>query len=156
MSNETEDKKNVSRRSFLGLASLGAIILSALSTFGGILRFTKANVYYEESKRFKIGKPDMFPVGFIKSIEDQNVFIFSDNDGFHAISRICTHLGCIVALTEIGMACPCHGSKYNRNGKVVGGPAPRSLPWLEISQNIDGTLVVDAAREVKQGTTFKV
>ncbi len=156
MSNETQDKKNVSRRSFLGLASLGAVILSALSTFGGILRFIKPSVHYEESKRFKIGKPDNFPIGLVKTIADKNVFIFSDNDGLHAISSICTHLGCIVAITETEIQCPCHGSKYDRNGKVIAGPAPRNLPWWEISQKIDGTLVVDAAKEVEQGTTFKV
>ena len=156
MSAETPDTKNMSRRGFLGLASLGAVILSGLAVLGGILRFTKPNVYYEESKRFKIGKPDNFPVGLVKRIEDKNVFIFSENGGLHAISSVCTHLGCLVSMTETGFSCPCHGSKYDRDGKIIAGPAPRNLPWLEISENIDGTIVVDAAKEVKRGTTFKV
>ncbi len=152
----TKFKKWISRRDFLGLASLGAVILSSFTALAGILRFTKANVYYEESKKFKIGKPENFPVGLVKNLEDQKVFIFSDTDGLHAISKTCTHLGCLVALTDSGFQCPCHGSKYNRQGKVVAGPAPRPLPWLEISQSVDGTLVVDAAQEVKAGTIFKV
>ena len=156
MNNESQDNKGVSRQSFLGMASLGAIIVSGLAVLGGILRFTKPSVHYEESKRFKIGKPDSFPIGLVKAIEDKNVFIFSETDGLHAISSVCTHLGCLVALTEVGFDCPCHGSKYDRTGKVIAGPAPRRLPWLEISQKIDGTLVVDAAKEVKEGTTFKV
>jgi cytochrome b6-f complex iron-sulfur subunit len=61
-----------------------------------------------------------------------------------------------VALTDSGFQCPCHGSKYNREGKVIAGPAPRPLPWLEITESVDGTLVVDAAKEVKAGTVFKV
>ncbi len=149
-------KKWISRRDFLGLASLGAVVLSSLTALAGILRLIKPNVYYEESKKFKIGKPGNFPVGLVKSLGDQKVFIFSDTDGLHAISKICTHLGCIVALTDSGFQCPCHGSKYNRQGKVVAGPAPRPLPWLEISQSVDGTLVVDAAKEIKAGTIFKV
>jgi cytochrome b6-f complex iron-sulfur subunit len=156
MRDETQDKLGVSRRDFLGLATAGTVILSALTALAGILRLTKANVYYEESKKFKIGKPENFPVGLVKSLEDQKVFIFSDTDGLHAITKICTHLGCIVALTDSGFQCPCHGSKYNRQGKVIAGPAPRPLPWLEISQSVDGSLVVDAAKEVKVGTIFKV
>ncbi len=149
-------KNWITRRGFLGLASLGVVILSSLTVLAGILRLIKPSVYYEESKKFKIGKPGNFPVGLVKSLEDQKVFIFSDANGLHAISKICTHLGCIVALTDSGFQCPCHGSKYNRAGKVIAGPAPRPLAWLEISQSVDGTLVVDAAKEIKEGTFFKV
>lgn len=156
MSDETQDKAGVSRRDFLGLASLGAVVLSSLTLLAGVLRLTKPNVHYEESRRFKIGKPESFPVGAVKKLDDRRVFIFSDAAGLHAISSVCTHLGCIVAITEAGFQCPCHGSKYNRKGQVIAGPAPRNLPWLEISQGVDGSLVVDASKEVRAGTTFKV
>ena len=156
MGDDNQTKAGVSRRSFLGLASLGAVILSSLTVLAGALRLTKPNVYYEESKKFKIGIPENFPVGVVKKLEDQRVYIFSENDGLHAVSSICTHLGCIVSVSETGFSCPCHGSKYDRNGKVIAGPAPRNLPWWKISQSLDGTLIVDASREVKQGTTFKV
>ncbi len=156
MKDETQDKAAVSRRDFLGLASLGAIILSSVTALAGILRLTKPDVHYEESKVFKIGKPDNFPVGTVKQLEDKQVFIFSDSDGLHAISNVCTHLGCLVAMSASGFQCPCHGSKYNRDGKVIAGPAPRNLPWLEISQRVDGTLVVDAGKEIKTGTIFTV
>ncbi|MBW2368034.1 MAG: ubiquinol-cytochrome c reductase iron-sulfur subunit [Deltaproteobacteria bacterium] len=156
MSDENQEKSGVSRRDFLGLASFAAVLLSSLAALAGVLRLTKPNVYYEASKRFKIGKPENFPVGIVKKLEDKMIYVFSDTDGIHAISSVCTHLGCLVAISESGFLCPCHGSKYNRDGKVIAGPAPRDLPWLEISQNVDGTLVVDAAREIKRGTTFTV
>lgn len=156
MSNETRDKKGVSRRDFLGLASLGALILSSLTVVAGIFRMTKADVHYEESRKFKIGKPDEFPVGTVKILDKKKVFIFSDNDGLHAVSSVCTHLGCIVYSTEWGFQCPCHGSKYNENGKVIAGPAPRSLPWHEISRHVDGNIVVDTGKEVKAGTKLRV
>lgn len=156
MGDENQDNAGVSRRSFLGLASLGAVLLSSLTVLAGVLRLTKPNVYYEESKKFKIGIPENFPVGVVKKLEDQRVYIFSENDGLHAISSVCTHLGCIVAITDSGFQCPCHGSKFNLEGKVIAGPAPRNLPWWKISRSLDGTLIVDAAKEVKQGTTFKV
>ena len=156
MSSEAQENTGVTRRDFLGKASLGAAVLTALSVFAGIFRMTKPTVRYEEATRFKIGKPESFPAGTVKKIEERGVFIFANEDGMHAISSVCTHLGCIVNVTEGGFQCPCHGSKYNANGKVIGGPAPRSLAWLEISQNVDGTLAVDTAREVPVGTKFKL
>ncbi len=156
MDDETKDKKGISRRDFLGLASLWAVILSSLTVLAGIFRMSKADVYYEDSRRFKIGKPGSFPVGTVKKLDDRRVFIFSDNDGLHAVSSVCTHLGCIVNAVEWGFQCPCHGSKFNKNGKVIAGPAPRNLPWFEISRHLDGSLVVDAAKEIRAGTKFRV
>ncbi len=156
MSEQTQDEAGVSRRSFLGLASAGAVILSSLAALAGMLRIPKPNVFYEESQKFKIGKPENFPVGTVKKLDDKKVFIFTTSDGIHALSSVCTHLGCIVYTTEWGFQCPCHGSQYNKSGKVIAGPAPRNLAWLDISQSLDGALVVDAAKEVKPGTTFKV
>jgi cytochrome b6-f complex iron-sulfur subunit len=156
MSNETRNKEGVSRRDFLGLASIGAVILSSLTVLAGIFRITKADVHYEESRKFKIGKPEEFPVGIVKKLDDKKVFIFADNDGLYAVSSVCTHLGCIVHATESGFQCPCHGSNFDKNGKVIAGPAPRNLPWLEISRHVDGSLVVNAAREIQSGKKFEV
>jgi cytochrome b6-f complex iron-sulfur subunit len=156
MKDEPCKKQGVSRRDFLSLATIGTVVLSSLAAFAGMLRLTKPNVYYEESKKVKIGMPENFPIGTVKKFDNSNFFVFADNEGLHAVSRVCTHLGCLVALTDEGFQCPCHGSAYNKDGKVIAGPAPRSLPWLKISQNIDGTLVVDAGKEIKTGTIFTV
>jgi len=154
MSKEGRDKEEVSRRDFLGLAALGAAVVGLIGTVAGSLRFVKANVYSEESKKFKIGRIENFPVGTARKIDDKNVFIFSDENGLFAISAVCTHLGCIVYPTEFGFQCPCHGSQYNESGKVIGGPAPRPLEWFEIQQEVDGTLFVNAGKAVPQGTKY--
>ena len=154
MSKETRDKDGVSRRDFLGLSAFGAAIMASLGALAGSLRFVKADVYSEESKQFKIGKIENFPIGSTKKFDDKNVFIFSDENGLYAISAICTHLGCIVAPEEWGFQCPCHGSQYNPDGSVIGGPAPRPLEWFEIKQEVDGTLFVDGAKAVPQGTKY--
>lgn len=146
----------VSRRDFLSLASLGMVVTSALALVGGMFRMSKPTVRYEEATKFKIGKAENFPVGTVKKLDDKGVFIFSQDDGLHAISSVCTHLGCIVAVSETGFQCPCHGSKYDENGKVIGGPAPRNLAWLEISRGIDGSLMVDTSSAVPAGTKFKL
>jgi menaquinol-cytochrome c reductase iron-sulfur subunit len=54
--------------------------------------------------------------------------------GVTVFSPICTHLGCGYRWEQGDHAfkCPCHGSVYDREGKVIAGPAPRkldTLPW---------------------------
>jgi cytochrome b6-f complex iron-sulfur subunit len=114
----------------------------------------KPSVRYEEATKFKIGKPESFPVGTVKKLEEKGVFIFSGDDGIHAISAVCTHLGCVVAHTETGFACPCHGSKYNANGKVIGGPRPESCVARDKPEC--GRHQVDSAMQVPVGTKFKL
>ena len=47
---------------------------------------------------------------------------------FVAIDATCTHEGCRVnSVSGATYVCPCHGSRYNRNGQVVQGPARASL-----------------------------
>ncbi len=154
MSKKKCDKDGVSRRDFLGIAAFGATIIASIGALAGSLRFVKADVYAEESKKFKIGKIENYPLGSTKQMDEKNVFIFSDDNGLFAISAICTHLGCIVHPSEFGFQCPCHGSQYTHDGDVIGGPAPRSLEWFEIQQEVDGTLFVDAGKTVPQGTKY--
>jgi cytochrome b6-f complex iron-sulfur subunit len=47
---------------------------------------------------------------------------------FSAIEAVCTHEGCTVTGADgATYVCPCHGSRYNRSGQVLGGPAKASL-----------------------------
>lgn len=67
-------------------------------------------------------------------------------DGIIAFSKICTHVGCPVALYEQQthhLLCPCHQSTFDvANGaKVVFGPANRPLPQLPITVDDEGYLV---------------
>jgi cytochrome b6-f complex iron-sulfur subunit len=41
------------------------------------------------------------------------------------------------------IACPCHGSKFNRLGIKIDGPAPRPLPRLKVWVSDEGDLLVD-------------
>ncbi|MBF2057288.1 MAG: cytochrome b6-f complex iron-sulfur subunit [Cyanobacterium sp. T60_A2020_053] len=47
----------------------------------------------------------------------------------YGLNAVCTHLGCVVPwnASEDKFICPCHGSQYNSEGKMVRGPAPLSL-----------------------------
>jgi len=148
---------NPKRRDFLGMTALWSAVLAVGTALAGVLRLPKPAVLPGPLRVFKLGDPAQFAVGSVTRIESGNFFLFRGEKGFHAISSVCTHLGCIVAQVEgEGFACPCHGSRFNTEGGVVGGPAPAGLPWLQISLSPDGQLQVNAESQVAQGTKFQV
>ena len=62
------------------------------------------------------------------------VAAYRDGDGvLHAVSAKCTHLGCVVAwnAAETSWDCPCHGSRFDVDGRVLQGPAVRDLSAAE-------------------------
>ncbi|WP_306231960.1 ubiquinol-cytochrome c reductase iron-sulfur subunit [Agrococcus beijingensis] len=70
-------------------------------------------------------------------------------DGIVAYSKICTHVGCPVALYEQQthhLLCPCHQSTFDvtEHAKVIFGPAKRPLPQLPITVDADGFLVAQS------------
>ena len=146
--------KKMNRRDFLGLSAMAACMTAWAMTGIGLLKFPMPGLLPDISGKFKIGTPEDFPVGATKVFSDKNVTVFRDEKGLFAISLICTHLGCIVSKVSEGFICPCHGSKYDENGTVVKGPAPRALDWFEINQLPSGKLVVDAGKRVPVGTKF--
>jgi quinol---cytochrome c reductase iron-sulfur subunit len=67
-------------------------------------------------------------------------------DGILCYSKICTHVGCPISLYEQqthNVLCPCHQSTFALadNGKVLFGPAARSLPQLPLGVDSDGYLI---------------
>ena len=70
-------------------------------------------------------------------------------EGIVAYSKICTHVGCPVALYEATthhLLCPCHQSTFDiaDGAKVVFGPANRALPQLPITVDDEGYLVAQS------------
>ena len=59
--------------------------------------------------------------------------VFFQSKKNEAISLTCTHQGCTVAKQDDGtFVCPCHGAKYDQNGKILKGPAQRNLVSYKI------------------------
>lgn len=80
-------------------------------------------------------------------------------DGIVAFSKICTHVGCPVALYEQQthhILCPCHQSTFDAadGAKVVFGPAKRPLPQLPITVDDEGYLVAQDGFDQPIGPSF--
>jgi len=80
-------------------------------------------------------------------------------DGIVAYSKICTHVGCPVALYEQQthhLLCPCHQSTFDvaDGAKVVFGPAKRPLPQLPIEVDAEGYLVAQSDFHEPVGPSF--
>ncbi|CAB4663238.1 unannotated protein [freshwater metagenome] len=81
------------------------------------------------------------------------------HDGIIAFSKICSHMGCAVALYEQQtkhLLCPCHQSTFDvtRGAKVIFGPAARPLPQLDITVDTEGYLVARAPFDQAVGPSF--
>ncbi|UOQ58467.1 Rieske (2Fe-2S) protein [Leucobacter allii] len=80
-------------------------------------------------------------------------------DGIVAYSKVCTHVGCPVALYEQHthhLLCPCHQSQFDvsQEAKVIFGPAKRPLPQLPITVDDEGYLVAQSDFHEPVGPSF--
>ena len=155
------------RREFLVQAGIGAGMCALGYQAAASLRSLVPNVSYDAPTTVKLGLPAEFPDG-LKFLPDLHLFVFRDGQVFHAISAVCTHLGCTVraeAMSQVEtrtvegaplrlthrFQCPCHGSRYTGDGTNVAGPAPQPLAWYHLSiAPDDGQLVADLARQVER------
>jgi len=81
------------------------------------------------------------------------------HEGIIAFSKICSHMGCAVALyeqTTKHLLCPCHQSTFDvtRAAKVIFGPSARPLPQLAITVDADGNLVAKQPFTEAVGPSF--
>ena len=143
------------RRRFLRLMGKGSVVLAFLIQIAAAARAFVPNVLYEPSRRFKLRKPKDYAPG-VTFNADRRLFVLRDEDNFHVISSVCTHLGCTVQWRqdERRFDCPCHGSRFREDGTVISGPAPRPLEWYAVTLSPDGYLEVDTAEQVARGFRF--
>ena len=162
---------NENRREFLIKTGIGAGAVALAAQGAASLRSLVPNVSYDAPTTVKLGAPNDFPEG-MRFLPDERLFVFREGAVFHAVSAVCTHLGCTVRAEALPapemkvvegnplrlthqFLCACHGSRYSGDGGNVAGPAPKPLAWyhLTISPD-DGQLVVDLAHEV--GREFRL
>ena len=64
--------------------------------------------------------------------KEARVALMREGEAVYALSLVCTHLGCTVNVTPTELICPCHGSTFDRQGRVLKGPADRQLERYQV------------------------
>lgn len=128
------------RRAMLGAAALGVLGLAAAcgqesaEKSGGdaaqAVTIAKADVPAVNAEPFKAS--------------DGSFYLVQNTDGLLALSRTCTHMGCKVPWNqgEECFHCPCHNSKFDRNGVRTAGPAKRPLDLIKLAVQANGDVTV--------------
>lgn len=147
-----------SRRDFLTRIGVGACALAAAGSGAVTLDYLKPKVLFEPPTSFMAGSPLDYPEGTVRFDRERKAYVVGGGGGIYALSAVCTHLGCITRYVseENAIACPCHGSRFDVEGNVTHGPAPRPLPWLEVKLDAAGNLVVDTSVILPHGKVLKV
>ena len=115
-------------------SALQALILSLLGG-AALWRFLTPRAGAGASARGAVALPeaDVPPEGALV-LPQQRVAVVREGGDFLAFDLTCTHLGCTVKATDQGFSCPCHGSRFGRDGEVLKGPAPRALRRLGVER----------------------
>ncbi|MCE3226400.1 MAG: puuB 1 [Bacteroidetes bacterium] len=119
--------KNIYDPSRFKIFSAGKTFFKELA--GGMLAYYKNKS--DESKPVEIGKI-LVGEGKIIEVDKEKFAAHRDESGvLHILGAECTHLGCIIKWNkdEKSWDCPCHGSRFTHEGKVLNGPANTDLEY---------------------------
>ncbi len=109
-------------------AALGTAIAENAGTTGHLISGHVLPVSHEPLAELPVG------CGRIVKEDGERLAVYRDEQGrIHAVSAICTHMGCQVAFNafERSWDCPCHGSRFDVDGRVLDGPATKPLARYE-------------------------
>jgi menaquinol-cytochrome c reductase iron-sulfur subunit len=155
------DKPDVSRRGFLGWAvGLGAAFSAGVvgipmvaSMFGTTPASAHQADFVKVADMANLVTGEVTGLTFVEESVDgyahellpHSVWVIKQSETAATVySPVCPHLGCQVLWNRDSQKfdCPCHGSIFARDGKVLAGPAPRALDTLP-SKVVKGELLVE-------------
>jgi nitrite reductase/ring-hydroxylating ferredoxin subunit len=132
---------DLSRRDFLKLARNGFLYLSGALGIGGFLRFLDYDPNPAPKTEFDLGPASDYPLNSRTFLSDPPAVLLHSDSGFFALSLVCTHLGCTVESNDSQeFSCPCHGSRFDKDGNVTHGPAEKPLHSLRVEVTDKGSL----------------
>jgi len=75
--------------------------------------------------------------GKVIDFEGEKIGLYKDEQGgLHAVNPTCPHMKCTVGwnFSEKSWDCPCHGARYDCDGKVITGPAAHGLTKVNLEE----------------------
>ena len=154
-----EKREDISRRDAMKVAIslIGGLIGTALGfpaiafLIGPALKREQADwIRLSSLSAIETGTPTLFKPrvtrenGWIEDEQEVGVYVLTeDGRTYHAMSNICTHLGCRVRYIaeQQKFFSPCHNGVFDKHGYVVSGPPPRPLDEFETKIE-DGNLYI--------------
>lgn len=140
----------LSRREFLFYIWGASMAVAVSGTAGAILWYS-----YPRFRQGEFGGAFNLPVEAIPATTARpaeyaqgRFWLVNTSAGILALYKVCTHLGCLYKWADATgrFECPCHSSKYTRDGHWIEGPAPRNLDRFVVR-------AVDAEGSVLAATT---
>ena len=128
---------NISRKNFIRII-LGFLSLPLIYLINKLLNIESLSKSQSENRKVEI--PANIPTG----ITFYDTVIASNFDGnLKFFSSKCPHLGCkIDRMYHNELYCPCHGSKFSRDGIVKSGPAKRNLNILKYTADFKENKII--------------
>lgn len=152
-------KDKIDRSQFFKKLGLGALSVATVGSGLFLLDFLSPKVVLERSQVFNAGALENFTPGTVTFNAKNRTFIVREVEGgIYAISAVCTHLGCLTRWNENKgeIACPCHGTKFSKDGNVMEGPTTKTLPRFAISLNEKNEIIVDRSIIVDENQVLNV
>lgn len=162
---ESADVPDMGRRQFMNLLTFGTVTGVALGALypvvnyfippaaggGGAGTTAKDELGNNVSVSKFLGSHNVGDRVLVQGLKGDPTYIVVESKEAitdYGINAVCTHLGCVVPwnAAENKFKCPCHGSQYDSTGKVVRGPAPKSLA-LSHANVQDDNIVISAWTE---------
>jgi Rieske Fe-S protein len=132
----------ITRRQFVRIATQSMLALGGLVGLGSLLRYLDYQPEPPPPKKFEIGLEQDYPLPSRTVLPEIPAILIRSPDGFHAISLVCSHLGCTVQEQAGKLVCPCHGSRFDDEGKVTRRPAGSPLRALQVEVVSDGRVII--------------
>ncbi|MBL8609634.1 MAG: Rieske (2Fe-2S) protein [Myxococcales bacterium] len=138
-----------SRRRFLARIGTTAAAGCILATLGGC---SDGEGQSPATGPVPAGNVKDLAKGTVKFVSGKPVILGRDDQGVYALSSICTHDQCDMSKNgTIGtdtIQCDCHGSRFDKNGKVTKGPASSDLDHYKVEIAANGDITVQASEKV--------
>ncbi|MHB8867301.1 MAG: Rieske 2Fe-2S domain-containing protein [Thermoleophilia bacterium] len=139
MVTQGEQSAPLTRRDFLVYALSVSGALGATGLLAPIARYVFPTVKAEAAVRVRVASTtQLTPLDKVVDFDYQDVpcTVLQLEDGTYvALSRVCTHLGCIIKWQpdDTRFFCPCHAGVFSPTGEVLAGPPPSPLPTLKLA-----------------------
>jgi len=112
----------IARRSFIKWVLASAFFIFTLK----FLKVTKS-----ETKNGITINLDSLSNNSVYLIKNRQVAAIKMDNNINVLSIKCTHLGCTLNVAGDIFKCPCHGSEFRLDGKVIKGPASKNLKEID-------------------------